>query len=123
MGGGIRADDGLENLVDADAVFSAGQDALAALDDEQFFDFAHDAFGIGRRQVDLVDDRNDGEIVFQREMVVRERLRLDALRRIDNQQRAFARRERARDFIREIDVSGRVDQIELVRLPVFAPYN
>ena len=43
-------------------------------------------------------------------------LRFHALRGIDHQQRAFARRERARHFVREIDVSGRIDQIQQIGL-------
>ena len=37
-------------------------------------------------QIDLVQNRNQLEIVLDREISVRERLRLDALRSIDNQQ-------------------------------------
>jgi hypothetical protein len=108
-------DDRFEDLLDTDAVLGAGEDALAALHHQQLFDFAHHALGIGRRQIDLVDHRNDREIVFEREVIVRQRLRFDALGRIDDQHGAFAGRQRSRDFIRKIDMPRRVDQIELVR--------
>jgi len=36
-------------------------------------------FGLGRRQVDLVDHRNDLQIVVQRQISVGQRLGLDAL--------------------------------------------
>jgi hypothetical protein len=49
---------------------------------------------------------NDLEVVLDGQVGVRERLRLDALRRSTEQQRAFARGERARDLVREIDVPG-----------------
>ena len=68
--------------------------------------------GCGAGQIDLVDDRDDLEVVLDREVRVGERLRLDALRRVDQQQRAFARGERSRDFVRKVDVPGRVDQVE-----------
>ena len=73
--------------------------------------------GSACRQVDLVHDRHDLEVVVDREVGVGERLRLDPLRRVDDQQRALARRERARDLVSEVDVAGRVDQVELVRCP------
>ena len=41
-------------------------------------------------QVDLVDDRNDLEVVLDGEVRVGERLRFDALRGVHQQQRAFA---------------------------------
>ena len=69
------------------------------------------------RQIDLVDDRDDLEVVLDRQVGVGERLRLDALRRVDEQQRAFARGQRPRDFVGEVDVPGRVDQVEDVGLP------
>ena len=48
---------------------------------------------------------------------VGERLRLHALRRIDDEQRALARREAAADFIGEVDVPRRVHQIEDMAFP------
>ena len=49
-------------------------------------------------------------------MHVRHRLRFHALRGIDDEQRAFARRQRPRNFIGEIDVPRRVEQVEPVIL-------
>ena len=49
---------------------------------------------------------------------VGERLRLDALAGVDHQQRALAGGERAVDLVGEIDVAGRVDQVEDVVLAV-----
>ena len=74
--------------------------------------------GLRAGQIDLVDDRDDLEIVLDREVGVGQRLRFDALRGIDEQQRAFARGERARDLVTEIDVARRVDQVEHVGLAV-----
>ena len=74
--------------------------------------------GLRARQIDLVDDRDDLEVVLDREVGVGERLRLDALRRVDEQQRPFARGQRPRDLVGEVDVPGRVDQIQDVGLAV-----
>ena len=51
--------------------------------------------GIGGRQVDLVQHRDDLEVVLEGEVEVREGLRLDALRGVDEQDRALAGGERA----------------------------
>ena len=69
-------------------------------------------------QVNLVDDRDDLQPVINREIRVRQRLRFDALRRVDYQQRSFARSQRTRNFIGKIHVARRVDQIELVGLAI-----
>ena len=73
---------------------------------------------VGVRQIDLVDDRDDRQALLVREMHVGHGLRLDALRGIDDQERAFAGRERTRDFVGKIDVPRRVRKIQLVFLPV-----
>ena len=82
---------------------------------DHLFDLLANALRLGRRQIDFVDDRNDFEIVVQRQVGVRERLRLHALRRVHHQQRAFAGLQAARDFVGEIDVAGRVDQVQLIQ--------
>jgi len=51
---------------------------------------------------------------------VRQRLRLDALCCIDDEQRALARGEATRDLIGEIDMPRRVHQVEHIALPVEA---
>jgi hypothetical protein len=45
-------------------------------------------------------------------------LRLDPLRRIDHQQGTIAGRQGARYFVREIHVARRIDEVQLVGLPV-----
>ena len=49
---------------------------------------------------------------------VGQRLRLDALARVDHQQRALAGRERAVDLVGEVDMAGGVDQVEDVVLAI-----
>jgi hypothetical protein len=56
--------------------------------------------------------------VFERKVIVRQRLGLDALGRIDDEHGSFAGRERSGNFIREIDVPRRVDQVKLVLLSI-----
>ena len=46
-------------------------------------------------------------------------MRLDALRRIDYQQRPFTGGQRAADLVVEIHVAGGIDEVELVGLAVF----
>ena len=69
-------------------------------------------------QVDLVDDRHDLEVVVERQVDVGQRLRLDALRGVDDQDRALAGGEAARHLVGEVDVPGGVDQVEHVLLAV-----
>ena len=56
--------------------------------------------------------------MVQRQIGVGERLRFDALRGIDHEQRAFTRLQAARNLVGEVDVARRVDQVELILLAV-----
>ena len=97
--------------------------ASSAGNGEDFLELSMDRRNVGVRQIDLVDHRHDRQALFVREMNVRDRLRFHALRRIDDQQRAFAGRERARNFVGKIDMSRRIEQVQPVFLPVFRACN
>jgi hypothetical protein len=59
FGGGTPLHDRLEDLGDAGAVLRGGEDHLLARDREDVLQLLHHHLGLGRRQVDLVDDRDD----------------------------------------------------------------
>ena len=82
------------------------------------FDHLFGARDVGGRQIDLVDDRNDFEAVIDGEIRVGEGLGFNALGGIDDEQGAFARSQRARDFVGKIDVARGVDEVELVHFAV-----
>ena len=119
IAGGRRnpLDDRVEHGVDALAGLGRDAQHLRRVVADQVGDLGRRAVRVRRRQVDLVHDGDDLEVVLDREVGVRERLRLDPLRRVDDEQRAFARLQRARDLVGEVDVPRRVDQVQLVALP------
>ena len=63
--------------------------APAGVEADDVLDLALGFVRLRARQVDLVDDRDDLEVVLDREVGVGQRLRLDALRRVHQQQRAL----------------------------------
>ena len=77
-----------------------------------------DALRLGARKVDLVHHGDELQPGVHGEVRVRDRLRLDALRRIDHQQRALTGGERPGHLVVEVDVPGGVDQVQLVGLAV-----
>ena len=113
-------DDRFEHLVDADAFLGAGQDRVRGVEPDDFFDLRARALDVGAGQVDLVDHRHDLQPVIQRHINVGQGLRFHALAGINHQQRALAGGQAARDFVGEIDVAGRVDQIQDVGAAVVA---
>ena len=85
---------------------------------DNVFDFLLHAFGVGGGQVDFVQNGHDFHAQINRGIAVRHGLRFHALRRVNDQQRAFAGGKRTGNFVREVDVSRRVNQVELIHLPV-----
>ncbi len=76
---------------------------------------------LGRGQVDLVEHRDDLQVVLEREVEVGQGLGLDALGGVDEQDRPLAGGEAARDLVGEVDVAGRVDEVDDVVHPVGGP--
>jgi hypothetical protein len=69
-------------------------------------------------EVDFIEYWDDGEIIFYREIDVREGLCLDPLTCIDDEDRSLDGRERAGDLVLEVDVSWSIDEVELDSLPL-----
>ena len=103
--------DGFENLRHAEAGFGADRQRVRSIESDGAFDHFLGALDVGAGQVDLVDDRNDLESIVDGDVGVGQRLRFHTLRCIDHQQSSFARRQRARDFVAEVHVAGRVDKV------------
>ena len=85
---------------------------------EQLGDLLGHALGLGAGQVDLVQAGDELEARLDRQVGVGQGLGLDALGGVDDEQRALARGQRARDLVGEVDVPGGVDQVQLVGLAV-----
>ena len=104
--------------MNADALLRAHQQRIAGIESDHFLDLFANALRLGGWKVDLIDDRNNFQIMVQREIRIRQRLRFHALRGIHHQQRAFAGLQAARDFVRKIDMARRIDEIQLIQIAV-----
>ena len=111
-------DDRLEHVLDAEPGLGRDQHGVGGVEADHVLDLLLDLVGLGGGQVDLVEDRDDLVVVVDRLVDVGERLRLDALARIDDEQRALAGGERAVHLVGEVDMAGRVDEVEDVVLAV-----
>ena len=56
--------------------------------------------------------------MIQRKIGIRQRLGLNALGRIDDEHRALASGQRAGDFVIKIHMAGRIDEVQLICLPI-----
>ena len=111
-------DDRFQHRLDVLPGLGADRDRLAGIDADHGLDLGLGALDVGRRQVDLVEHRHHFQALLDRRVAVGHRLRLDALRRVHHQQRALAGGQRPAHLVTEVDVAGRIDEVELVDLPV-----
>ncbi len=118
LGGRQPGDDGFEHVGDADAGLGADFDGLAGVDADDILDLGLDLFHLGGGQVDLVQDRDDFVVGVDRLIDVGQRLRLDPLGGVDDQQRAFDRAHGAGNLVAEIDMAGGVDEVQDIGLAV-----
>ncbi len=111
-------DDGFQHVGNAQACLRGDHHRVGGVDADHVLDLLLDLIGFGGGQVDLVEHRHDLVTGVERVIDVGERLGFHALRGVHHQQRAFAGRQRARDFVGEVDVARRVHQVEDVALAV-----
>ena len=111
-------DDGLQHIGNAEAGLGRDHHGVGRVDADDVLDLLLDLLRLCGGKVDLVQDRNDLMTRVERVVDVGERLRFDALAGVDHQQGTFAGRQRPRDFVGEVDMAGRVHQVEDVILAV-----
>ena len=111
-------DHGLDDVFQPHAGLGAARNGVGGIDADHVLDLRLGVVGVGLRQVHLVQHRDHGDAEVQRGVAVGHRLRFDALRGVDDKQRALAGTERTAHLIRKVDVPRRVNQVELVDLAV-----
>ena len=74
--------------------------------------------GVGGGQVDLVDHRNYLKSGVNRKICICKRLSLNSLCCVHHKQCTLTGVERARDLVVEVNMPGRVDEVQLVHLTV-----
>ena len=109
---------GLENVVHAEATLGRAENRVSGVDADHVLNFLPGVIGICLRQIYLVQHRYHFDAEFGRGIAIGHRLRLDALRGIHHQQRAFTGGERARDFVGKVHMPRRIDQVQVVALAI-----
>jgi len=120
-GGRDVGDNPGEQLVDPEPGLGRDKGGPRGVEADDLFDLRPHPLRVGGGNVDLVDHRQQLEAAVDGEVGVGERLRLDPLGGVDDEQRPFAGGERAGDLVAEVDVAGGVDQVEDVLRAVGGP--
>ena len=116
---GDAVDDGFQDIFHAEAAFCADQESIGGGNRQHIFDLLFCKIGLGRGQVNFVDDRDDGEVVRSGEESVGDGLCFDTLACVDDEKGALASGKRAGNFVGKVDVAGSIDQVEAIVVAVF----
>ncbi len=114
-GRGNAGHDGVEQLAHALPRLRADPQDVARLAADEVGELVGDGVRVRGGQVDLVEGRDDGQARVAGQMVVGQGLRFDPLGGINEEDGALARREASRHLVREVDVAGRIDEVQLER--------
>ena len=82
-------DDLLDEIGHTDAALPAARNRFGAIEADDRFDLLFGSVDVARRQIDLVQKRDDLEPLIQGQIHVGQRLCFDALGRIDDEHRRF----------------------------------
>ena len=115
---GDIGDDTLQNILDAHAHFGGDAGCVHARQTDHVLHLVGHAVRLGAGQVDLVQDGHQLQIVLQRKVGVGQRLRFHALAGVHHQHSALAGGQTSAHFVVEVHMARRVDEVELVILPV-----
>ena len=113
-----KEDNRLEKVMDALTRLARYANGIIGRNGELLLDLLLDLLRMGAREVDLVDRGNDIEVGVHGEAGVGDRLCLDALGGVNDENGALARSEGTRDLIGEVHVTRGVDEVELVGLAI-----
>ena len=111
-------DNGFEKVVHAFAGFCRAQNGIVCWNRQSILDLLAGTVGVGCREIDLVDQGDDFKIRVHCHHGVGNRLRLDTLRSIYDENGAFACRQGTRDLVGKVDMTRCIDEVELVRFTV-----
>ena len=113
-----EVDNGFEQVVNAFSCFSGYEHRIICSNSKLIFYFLLNFRRMCRREINFVDSTHDIEICVHRKICVRNRLSFDSLRGVHDEDRAFARGKRARNFVGKIDMARRIDEIKFVGLTI-----
>lgn len=114
--GGHLGDDLVEQRLDTQPGLGGDLENVRRVAANEIGKLLGELLGLGGRQVDLVEHRNDLQIVLHRQIQIGEGLGLDALSGVDEKNGPLTGREGPGDLVGEVDVPRGVDHVEDVRV-------
>jgi hypothetical protein len=103
----------IEDLLDPGPLLGGTEQSLIGVETQLDLDLLLHALHVRCKKIDLVDDRNDRQVVLQGSVQVGNRLGLHALRGIDQEEHALTGGEGPGNLVGEVHMARCIDQVEL----------
>ena len=110
--------DFFQHLFHIETGLGADFHGFAAVQPDQVFDFLFHHVGLGARQIDFIQYRQDFQVVVQGQIHVGQCLGLHALGRIHHQHRPVTGRQGTGHFISEVHVARGINEMEQIVMTV-----
>ena len=108
----------LQDLCHPEASFCRAGNGAGTIEPDDRLNLRADAFWIRPRQIDLVEHRDDLQVVFQGQIHIGQGLGLHPLAGIHHEESSLTGLQGAAHLIGKVDVARSIDQVEDVVLPV-----
>ena len=109
----------LQNILNTQTRFGRNQQRIISRQADNLLNLLFYGLRVSVGQVNLVDNRDNFQIIFQRQIHIGQRLRLNALGGIHHQQSTLAGSQRTADLIVEVNMAGGINQIKGIGFTVF----
>jgi len=110
--------DGFQDLFNPNSGLRRARDSVGGIDRHRALDLLLGSLYIGMGQINLVDDGNDLKVLLHRHARVGNRLGFDTLAGVYHQDGALTGGQCSGHFVREVDMAGRIDEVQLVSLAI-----
>ena len=116
--GGDSFDQLLQQVINAHPGLGGHPAGIHGVQPDDFLDLVDYRLRLGLRQVDLVQNRQHFQVLLDGGIAVGDGLGFHALGCVHHQQRPFTGRQGAGHLVREVHVSGGINEIQLVGLAI-----
>ena len=112
-------DNTFHHFANVDSLFGGNPWSIHCRNSDNAFNLLTNPFRIGCWQVNLIDNWNDFQIMFNCQIGICQGLSFNALRSIDNQNCPLTGCQTSGHFIVKVHVSRRINQVKHIGFPVF----
>ena len=112
------SDNGFQHLINVFAGFCRNTWSKRSIQADYVLNIFANHFRLCAGKINFINDRDDFQVMVKRHIAVCQCLCFDSLCRINDQKSTFTGGQSAADFISKVNMTGRIDQVQLISLSI-----